>query len=70
MKRAVVGAYLPTLRLFEPAERPDGRADYCLIVVGSPKTEKKRHEYHVSWSNRLLLPTATTAPVQLKIDIP
>ena len=30
MKRVAAGAHLPTPWLFEPAERPDDRADYCL----------------------------------------
>ena len=30
MKRVAAGADLPTSWLFEPAKRPDDRADYCL----------------------------------------
>ena len=30
MKRVTAGAHLPTPWLFEPAKRPDNRADYCL----------------------------------------
>ena len=30
MKRVAAGAHLPTAWLFEPAKRPDDRADYCL----------------------------------------
>ena len=30
MKRVAAGAHLPTAWLFEPAKRPDARADYCL----------------------------------------
>ena len=30
MKRVAAGAYIPTPWLFEPAKRPDDRADYCL----------------------------------------
>ena len=30
LKRLAAGAHLPTPRLFEPAERPVDRADYCL----------------------------------------
>ena len=30
MKRVAAGAHLPTPWLFEPAERPGDRADYCL----------------------------------------
>ena len=30
MRRVAAGAHLPTPWLYEPAERPDDRADYCL----------------------------------------
>ena len=30
MKRVAAGAHLPPFWLFEPAKRPDDRADYCL----------------------------------------
>ena len=30
MKRVAAGAHPPTHWLFEPAERPDDRTDYCL----------------------------------------
>ena len=30
MKRVAAGAHFPTSWLFEPAKRPDERADYCL----------------------------------------
>ena len=30
MKRVAAGAHLPTPWLFEPAKRPDEKADYCL----------------------------------------
>ena len=30
MKRVAAGAHLPTRWFFEPAKRPDDRADYCL----------------------------------------
>ena len=30
MKRVAAGAHLPIAWLFEPAKRPDDRADYCL----------------------------------------
>ena len=32
MKRVAAGAHFPTPWLFEPAERPDDRADYCLCT--------------------------------------
>ena len=31
IKRIAAGAHLPTPWLFEPAKRPDDRADYCLV---------------------------------------
>ena len=31
MKCVAAGAHLPTPSLFDPAKRPDDRADYCLI---------------------------------------
>ena len=34
LKRVAAGAHLPTPRLFEPAKRPDDRADYCLQWKG------------------------------------
>ena len=33
MKRVAAGAHLPISWLFEPAKRPDNRADYCLDMV-------------------------------------
>ena len=30
MKRVAAGAHLPTPWIFDPAKRPDDRADYCL----------------------------------------
>ena len=33
MKRVAAGALLPTPWLFEPAKRPDDRADYCLDIL-------------------------------------
>ena len=30
MKCVAAGAHLPTPSLFDPAKRPDDRADYCL----------------------------------------
>ena len=32
MKRVATGAHLPTAWLFEPSERQDDRADYCLQI--------------------------------------
>ena len=34
MKRVAAGAHLPTPWLFEPAKRPDDKADYCLGKQG------------------------------------
>ena len=36
MKRVTAGAHLPTPWLFEPAKRPDDRADYCLYCSFLP----------------------------------
>ena len=33
MKRVAADAHLPTPWLFEPAKRPDHRADYCLGLL-------------------------------------
>ena len=33
-KRVAAWAHLPTSWLFEPAKRPDDRADYCLGLKG------------------------------------
>ena len=37
MKRVAAGAHLPRSWLFEPAKRPDDRADYCL---------REKHEFN------------------------
>ena len=36
IKRVAAGAYLPTLWLFEPAKRPDDRADTAWTAVSFP----------------------------------
>ena len=36
MKRVAAGAHLPIPGLFEPAKRPDDRADYYLAAVSPP----------------------------------
>ena len=36
-KRVAAGAHLPTLWLFEPAKRPDDKADYCLNMDESSR---------------------------------
>ena len=44
MKRIAAGADLPTPWLFEPAKRPDDRADYCTtawIAVSSPSARAR-----------------------------
>ena len=38
MKRVAAGAHIPTPWLFEPAKRPDDRADYCLDNENQLKT--------------------------------
>ena len=42
MKRVAAGAHFPTPWNFEPAERPDDRADYCLDCSFLPQCK-----YHV-----------------------
>ena len=37
MERVAAGAHLPTLWLFEPAKRPDDKADYCLNMDESSR---------------------------------
>ena len=44
MKRVAAGAHLPTPRFFEPAKRPDDRADYCLDK--SYRYVQHMHAYH------------------------
>ena len=38
MKRVAAGAHLPTPWFFEPAKRPDDRADYCAVSTPSGST--------------------------------
>ena len=53
MKRAAVGAHLPTPWLFEPANRPDDRADYCLEGKIPPPSASTRYSFlHLSGENR------------------
>ena len=44
MRRVAAGAHLPTPWLFEPAKRPDDRADYCLDCSFSP-SESTRYSF-------------------------
>ena len=44
MKRVAAGAHLPRPLLFEPAKRPDDKADYCLDC-----------SFHPQWKHRLLV---------------
>ena len=41
MKRVAAGAHLPTAWFFEPAKRPDDRADYYLEIAGSRHANDK-----------------------------
>ena len=43
MKRVAAGAHLSTSWIFEPAKRPDDRADYCLESPGENLMLKSGH---------------------------
>ena len=48
MKRVAADAHLPTPGLFEPAKRPDYRADYCLDCSSLPKHQV--NVFTLEWS--------------------
>ena len=55
MKRVAAGVHLPTHWLFEPAERPDDRADYCLdTAIGSITDETNDQRISVRKLNRFV----------------
>ena len=54
MKRVAAGAHLPTLRLFEPAEHPNDRADYCLDCSFRPSASTRYSFLHLSGVGRAL----------------
>ena len=50
MKRVAAGAHLPTPWHFEPAEREDDRADYCLGRSFLPKCKHHVLVFPVEWT--------------------
>ena len=50
MKRVVAGAHLTTPWLFEPAKRPDDRADYCLDCSFLPQCKHRVLVFTIEWS--------------------
>ena len=56
MKRVAAGAHLPTPWLFEPAKRPDDRADYYLGCSFLPQCENQVLVYILSGLERALQP--------------
>ena len=49
MKRVAAGAHLPTPWLFEPAKRPDDRADYCLDCSFLPQWKHRVLVFTLEW---------------------
>ena len=54
MERVAAGAHLPTPWLFEPAKRPDDRADYCVNCSFLPSASTKYSFLHLSGVGRAL----------------
>ena len=54
MKRVAAGDHLPTPWLFEPAKRPDDRADYCLDCSFHPSASTRYLFLHLSGVRRAL----------------
>ena len=54
MKRVAAGAHLRTPWLFEPAERPDDRTDYCLDCSFLPSASTRCSFLHLSGVKRAL----------------
>ena len=52
MKRVAAGAHLPTPGRFEPAKRPDDRADYCLDYSSLPQCKHRVLIFTLEWSGR------------------
>ena len=50
MKRVAAGAHLPTPWLFEPAERPDDKTDYCLDCSFFPQCEYQVLVFILEWN--------------------
>ena len=55
MKRVAAGAHLPTPWLFEPAKRPDDRADYCLDCSFLPQWKHRVLVFTLEWSGARLV---------------
>ena len=55
MKRADAGAHISTSWFFEPAKRPDDKADYCLAAVSSPSASTSFSFLQLSGVGRALL---------------
>ena len=55
MQRVAAGAHLPTPWLFEPAKRPDERADYCLDCSFLPQCKDRVLVFTLEWSGARLL---------------
>ena len=49
-QRVAAGAHLPTPWLFEPAERPDVKADYCLDCSFLPRWKHRVLVFTLEWS--------------------
>ena len=50
MKGVAAGAHLPTPWLFEPAKRPDDRADYCLDCSFLLQWKHRIVVFRLEWS--------------------
>ena len=50
MKRVAAGAHLPTPWLFEPAKRPDDRADCCLDCTFFPQCKHQVLVFTLEWT--------------------
>ena len=53
MKRVAAGAHLQTPWLFEPAKRPDDKADYCLNCSILPQCKHHVLIFTLEWSGPL-----------------
>ena len=54
MKRVAAGAHLPTPWLFEPAKRPDDRADYFQGCSFLPQWKHQVLVFTLEWRGRAL----------------
>ena len=62
MKRVAAGVHHPTPWLFEPAKRPDDRADYCLDCSFLPQWKNRVLVFTFEWSGAR--PMATVVRVR------